>query len=240
MENEKDKKLIITPLDENTKKLSQVLANDTCRKILNLIADESLTSSQISEKLSMPLTTIESSINRLERVSLITVHHRRWSPKGKKVNYYAPAEKYILIAPKAQPDKIFKALESLLPAVGILAVISGALDFLFNGMKRATVSFSQAAPVFDSAASTKVAEKISENVTETLPYVAKGAEVQSSAGAASAASGVPAAAAEMPHEFSYMAPKAQSFLLQHPGILIFIIGVIVILAYAVYKYKYAK
>lgn len=229
MENEKDKKLIITPLDEGTKKLSQVLANDNCRKILNLLADESLTSSQISEKLSMPLTTTESSINRLEKVSLITVHHRRWSPKGKKVNYYAPAEKYILIAPKAQPDKIFKALKSLLPAVGILAVVSGAVDFLYNGMQKAAFNFASAPPTyFKESAEKAIIENVSGNVTA----------VQSSAGAASAASGVPAAAApEAPQAVSYMAPKAPSFLLQHPGMLIFIIGVVIILLYAIYKTK---
>lgn len=124
---EEEKKLIITPLDESTEKIGEVLANDTCRKILNLLASEPLSSSQISEKLNSPLTTVEYNIDRLSEAGLITVHHKKFSTKGRRVNFYAPAEKFILIAPKSmQPAKIMRTLRTLaLPVVAILILTIG-------------------------------------------------------------------------------------------------------------------
>ncbi len=228
MENEKDKKLVITPLDESTKKISQVLANDTCRKILDTLSDEPLSSSQISEKLTLPLTTIDYNIKKLSEVGLITVHHKRWSPKGKKVNYYAPAEKFILIAPKAQPAQIFKTLKSLIPVLAALALISGALEFLFSGFRKASLAgerlfatqVATEAPGTAGGAPAVAAGNFTGNFT-TLP------------------SGLTKAAPAIQPPIAETGAK-ELFLLQHPGIIIFIIGITVILLYVIYKYKYGK
>ena len=199
MENSKDKKLIITPLDENTKKISQVLANDTCRKILDVLAEDPLSSSQISEKLNLPLTTADYNIKKLSEVGLITVHHKKWSPKGKKVNYYAPAEKFILIAPKAPTAQIFKTLKSLIPVLAVLALISGALEFIFAGFKR---SFSAKASFLAETAVSQVATaprtgNISGNVTTTVSTITK-AGTPPLDGVAGGAGGVAANVANIP------------------------------------------
>ncbi len=234
MENSKDKKLIITPLDESTKKISQVLANDTCRVILDVVSSEALSSSQISEKLKMPLTTIDYNVKKLAEVGLITIHHRKWSSKGKKVNYYAPAEKFILIAPKAPTAQIFKTLKTLLPVVLGLAVISGVLEFAFAGFRRA---FSAKASFLAETAVSQVAVgrsgNISGNVTTTVSTITK-AGTPPLDGVAGGAGGV-----AVSEPVSYAAPKVP-FLLQHPGLIIFIIGIAVILLYVIYKYKYEK
>ncbi len=125
MENSKDKKLVITPLNES-KKVSQVLANDTCRAILDAVSDEPMSATQISEKLALPLTTIDYNLKKLSEVGLITIHHKRWSPKGKKVNFYAPAEKFIVITPKLSQIKVMQTLRTLvLPIVAILIIVVG-------------------------------------------------------------------------------------------------------------------
>ena len=232
MENSKDKKLIITPLDDSTKKISQVLANDTCRAILDAVSNEPLSSSQISEKLNHPLTTIDYNVKKLSEVGLITVHHRRWSPKGKKVNYYAPAEKFILIAPKMPSEKIFRTLKSLIPVVAVLAVISGALEFLFEGFRKSFAfgvsKLTETAMVQTVSEAPRVMDNVSGNFTTTVSTVTK-------AGTPPVAGG--AGGANVP--LSYAAPKVP-FIFQHPGVIIFIIGIIAILLYALYKYKYEK
>jgi DNA-binding transcriptional ArsR family regulator len=56
----KDEKLLILPLnDKNSKKISQIISNDTARNILEAIASEPLSASELAEKLSIPLTTVQ-------------------------------------------------------------------------------------------------------------------------------------------------------------------------------------
>jgi len=44
---DKGKKIIVMPLDDNSKEISQVLANDTARKILSLLSDKPMTLTEI-------------------------------------------------------------------------------------------------------------------------------------------------------------------------------------------------
>jgi len=108
MDENDDRKIVITPSDENTEKIGKILANETCRKILDVLSNEPLSSTQIAEKMGIPLTTVESNIDRMAEVGMIRVHHKQWSPKGRKVNFYEPAEKLILIAPKAKTKTPYK------------------------------------------------------------------------------------------------------------------------------------
>ncbi len=47
----KGKKIIVMPLDDNSKEISQVLANDTARKILSLLSERSMTLTEICAEL---------------------------------------------------------------------------------------------------------------------------------------------------------------------------------------------
>jgi DNA-binding transcriptional ArsR family regulator len=49
-----DEKLLILPLGEESKKITQVISNDTARKIIELLADAPLSASDIAERLQTP------------------------------------------------------------------------------------------------------------------------------------------------------------------------------------------
>jgi len=136
-----DRKIVITPSDENTEKIGKILANETCRKILDVLSNEPLSSTQIAEKMGIPLTTVESNIDRMAEVGMIRVHHKQWSPKGRKVNFYEPAEKLILIAPKAKTKtKISQTLRMfILPTIAVLILLVGFLTFYEPGDSGAEV-----------------------------------------------------------------------------------------------------
>ena len=123
--------MIVTPL-EDSKQISQVLANDTARKILDFISDESLSSSQISKRLSIPLTTVEYNVKRLQDVGLIKVDKKKWSEKGRIVKYYVPQEKFIVIAPKMRRAQVIQTLRRMLPFVGLIALISAVIEFVIT------------------------------------------------------------------------------------------------------------
>jgi DNA-binding transcriptional ArsR family regulator len=139
----KKKKLVVTPLDES-KQINQVLANDTARKILDIVSDESLSSSQISKKLTIPLTTVEYNIKRLQDVGLIKVDKKKWSEKGRVVKFYVPQEKFIVIAPKMRRAQVIQTLRKMIPFVGLIAVISVIIEFITRSTYLGAVGFREA------------------------------------------------------------------------------------------------
>jgi len=94
--NSEDEKLLILPLnDKNTKKLSQIISNDTARNVLEAIASQSLSASQIAKKLSIPLTTVQYNLDKLSDAGLVKVERTKYSEKMKPVRIYAPQRKLI-------------------------------------------------------------------------------------------------------------------------------------------------
>src|SRR3990170_999353 len=112
-ENESDKgdeKLLILPLGEESKKITQVISNDTARQIIELLADAPLSASDIAERLQTPLTTIVYNLENLQNVGLIKVEKIKYSEKGGKSRYMHRSENSswsFLKRPTGSPLPIF-------------------------------------------------------------------------------------------------------------------------------------
>ena len=106
-----DEKFLIHPLnDPNSKKISQVLANETSRRILGALCNGPLSATQVSETLDIPLTTLHYNIENLIEVGLIKVARTRYSEKGREVKYYEPTRKFIVIAPEGMGKEEVKGV----------------------------------------------------------------------------------------------------------------------------------
>jgi DNA-binding transcriptional ArsR family regulator len=117
-----EEKLLILPLGEESKKITQVISNDTARQIIELLADAPLSASDIAESLHAPLTTIAYNLENLESVGLIKVDKIKYSEKGREVKIYAPVRKLIVLVPekidrKSVGDLLRKYLGIILAAV---------------------------------------------------------------------------------------------------------------------------
>jgi len=117
-----EEKLLILPLGEESKKLTQVISNDTARKIIELLADAPLSATDIADRLQAPLTTIAYNLENLESVGLVKVERIKYSEKGREVKIYAPVRKLIVVVPektdrKSVNDIIRKYLGVILAAV---------------------------------------------------------------------------------------------------------------------------
>lgn len=135
-EKEPDEKLLILPLGEESKKITQVISNDTARQIIELLADAPLSASDIAERLQAPLTTITYNLENLESVGLVKVERIKYSEKGREVKIYAPVRKLIVVVPektdkKSVADVIRKYLGVILAAV----LASSAIEFLARSAK---------------------------------------------------------------------------------------------------------
>jgi len=128
----KDSFLLVSLKEDQAKKLAQIVTNDTSRQILNFLSDKKdSTESEIAKKLNLPISTVHYNLQRLVHGKLIEIEGFHYSKKGKEVNHYKLANKFIIIAPKSTFG--FKEkLRSILPA-GILAIAStAAIQFFYK------------------------------------------------------------------------------------------------------------
>jgi DNA-binding transcriptional ArsR family regulator len=136
----KNKFLLINLNEEKTKKLAEVISSTTSRKILDYLAEKEATESELSKALGFPLSTVHYHLQKLQQGGLVTVEEFHYSKKGREVNHYKLANKYIIIAPK-EVKGLKSRLKSILPLVGIIAGISVIIELV----QRSALRFGQMA-----------------------------------------------------------------------------------------------
>ncbi len=134
----KSKFLMVSLEGSEAKKLAQIISNDTARKILDMLAEKDATETEISKALKQPISTIHYNLKHLLKATLVECKEFHYSQKGKEVNHYSLANKYIIIAPKAATETLKDKLKSLIPSLLIVGGIGFAYN-LFNRGAAATV-----------------------------------------------------------------------------------------------------
>jgi len=134
-----DEKLLILPLGNESKKITQVISNDTARQIIELLADSALSASDISERLHAPLTTITYNLENLENVGLVKVERIKYSEKGREVKIYAPVRKLIVIVPEKTERKSVADILNKYLGIILASVLASSLIELFIKPKSSTM-----------------------------------------------------------------------------------------------------
>jgi DNA-binding transcriptional ArsR family regulator len=103
---ESTEKVLILPLSEQSRQITQTLSNEKTLKILELLAQESMSATAIAEALDLPLTTVKYNLDSLMEADLIRVKNTRWSRKGREIKIYEPVQKMIVVLPGSKkPDR---------------------------------------------------------------------------------------------------------------------------------------
>lgn len=135
-ENEKnpgEEKLLILPLGDESKKITQVISNDTARQIIELLADKPLSASDIAQSLHAPLTTVAYNLENLESVGLIKVEKIKYSEKGREVRIYAPVRKLIILVPeKTDRNSVGDILRKYLGIILAAVFASSLIEFFMR------------------------------------------------------------------------------------------------------------
>jgi DNA-binding transcriptional ArsR family regulator len=105
--------------DPRMKHLSEILGNESCKKILNLLAENEWTETEIARELKMPLNSVDYNIKKLVNAGLIESSSHWWSAKGKKMPSYKVSNKKIIISPRRMGSSF------IIPAImtGVVAIL---------------------------------------------------------------------------------------------------------------------
>ncbi len=110
---EQGSRVLVLPVNGESRKITQILSNETSMKILELLGNKSMSATSIAEELELPLTTVKYNLDSLIESDLIKVKQIKWSQKGRQVKIYESVEKLIVLVPsKSSIDKL--SLVSLL------------------------------------------------------------------------------------------------------------------------------
>jgi len=95
-----DNVVILEPGDERAQKISKAMASQTASDILQLLAENKKSLTEITDRLAIPLTTAKYHIENLLEADLITVAEIKYSVKGREIKIYAITNQLLIVAPR--------------------------------------------------------------------------------------------------------------------------------------------
>lgn len=166
----KESFLLVSLKGKKAKKLANVISNETSRKILDFLADrKKATESEISKELSIPMSTVHYNLKHLVGAKLVKADEFHYSEKGKEVNHYSLANKYIIIAPDSATPGLRERIRSIIPVTLIAILTAGAMQIFSKARMGFSTSLGDTAPI--------IAESAKENIIRTAEGVAEEAAV---------------------------------------------------------------
>ena len=114
-----EKEILVSIGDKNVKEIGEAIGNKTCNKILELLADEEMSATDLSKKMKVSPTTIDYAVKKLLKTGLISKSGHWWSVKGKKISMYRISNRKIIISPRKSMTKIFGIVLGLTGLVGL-------------------------------------------------------------------------------------------------------------------------
>jgi len=135
-----EKKYMVISIDDpRMGNISEILKNETCKKIISYLSENIEASEKdLVDALKVPASTVEYNIKKLLQSGFIQKRKNFfWSKKGKKIVMYEISNKSILISPK---NSSIEKVKSLVP--GFLITVAGTFA-LFVYEKINSTGFSQ-------------------------------------------------------------------------------------------------
>lgn len=123
-DNPKENIEIFSTEDQKIKKLGEFLANDSSRKILQLLFSEELTANQIAQKSDISLQLVKYHINKMQELGIVKVSKVEKNSKNQDMNYYSPTKFAVVILPSKVSEKA-KESKSLLRSFSTLYKFAG-------------------------------------------------------------------------------------------------------------------
>ena len=159
------KYLLFSLEDSRLKSIAEILGNKTAGKIINFLSEkEEESEKDLSEKLGIPLNTVEYNIRKMVQAGIIEESKNFfWSPKGRKIKMYRFSNKSIVISPKSA--KLSQQVKQIIPVALMSGIAAVAVKFYFSA-QQAVVATQEEAFALAADASAKVAESASIINTE--------------------------------------------------------------------------
>ncbi|MGM0771085.1 MAG: protease inhibitor I42 family protein [Halobacteriota archaeon] len=164
--------LVVLPLNEDSKKITQTLSNEKSLKILDLLSEEPMSATDIAKKLGLSITTVKYNVDSLLEADLIKVHRIKWSAKGREIKIYEPVQKLIVVAPgsmNVNRASIISMLQQYIGVIGASFLGAAGLQYLSSTVGFGDDGMLSAPSMMDAAVEEEV---MGEAPAEMAPQLA--------------------------------------------------------------------
>jgi DNA-binding transcriptional ArsR family regulator len=120
---EQSGRVLVLPVNGESRKITQILSNETSLKILELLGKKSMSATSIAEELELPLTTVKYNLDSLIESDLIKVKQIKWSKKGRQVKIYESVEKLIVLIPSESSIDKLSIVSLLQKYLGVIIAV---------------------------------------------------------------------------------------------------------------------
>jgi DNA-binding transcriptional ArsR family regulator len=92
--------ILLEPGDERAQKIAKAIASPTAGDILQSLKDGPKTSTDLTELLHLPMSTVKYHIENLLDAGIVEVSETRYSVKGREVKVYTLRDQLLIVAPR--------------------------------------------------------------------------------------------------------------------------------------------
>lgn len=121
--------------DEKAKELAQILTNETSLLILRLLQERTLSMSEITKELGIPMSTVSYHLDKMTRVGLVEIAGKKYGKRLQEVKLYRAASKPILLLPRGMSVKkrFLGVLEKIqIISLGVAGLLASGVYVLFD------------------------------------------------------------------------------------------------------------
>jgi len=91
--------IVLEPGDERAQKIAKAMASQTASDILRILSDSPKSLTEITEQLTLPLTTAKYHVENLLDAGLLRITDTKYSIKGREVKIYSLSDQLFIVAP---------------------------------------------------------------------------------------------------------------------------------------------
>ena len=118
--------IVMEPGDERAQKIAKAIASPTAGDILQLLAENPKSLTDITDRLALPMNTAKYHVDNLLDAGVISVADTKYSVKGREVKIYSLTNQLLIVAPRR--SDIRSLLLKYASLFGIVAVASLAVS----------------------------------------------------------------------------------------------------------------
>jgi len=130
---ERDETRVIGVDSDDADDLIGALSSETARKMLSELHDEPATPSEVADRAGTTVQNARYHLENLKEAGLIEVDGTRYSPKGREMDVYAPAEPLVMFVGREEDSTTLRdAVKRFFGVVGAIGVAAIFVEYLFR------------------------------------------------------------------------------------------------------------
>jgi len=109
------------------------LSSETAREMLSELHDKPATPSEVADRAGTTVQNARYHLENLKEAGLIEVEGTRYSPKGREMDVYAPAEPLVMFVGREEDSATIRdAVKRFFGTVGVIGIAAVFVEYLFR------------------------------------------------------------------------------------------------------------